>query len=75
MAGNAMFNVQINKRLKDIKGSKDDFGGVIIAFADLFQHQNVKDGYIFEDIDNSEYSILAPNLWQKHFKILNSMKL
>lgn len=34
MAGNAMFNVQINKRLKDIKGSKDDFGGVIIAFAD-----------------------------------------
>ena len=46
-----MFNVQINKRLKDIKGSKDDFGGVIIAFADLFQHQPVKDGYIilFED--------------------------
>lgn len=42
-----MFNVQINKRLKDIKGSKDDFGGVIIAFADLFQHQPVKDGYIF----------------------------
>lgn len=68
MAGNAMFNVQINKRLKE-------FGGVIIAFADLFQHQPVKDGYIFEDIDNSEYSILAPNLWQKHFKILNSMKL
>lgn len=75
MSGNAMFNVQINKRLKDIKGSKDDFGGVIIAFADLFQHQPVKDGYIFEDIDNSEYSILAPNLWQKHFKIFNSMKL
>ena len=27
------------------------------------------DGYIFKDIDNSEYSILAPNLWQKHFKM------
>ena len=28
MVGSTMFNVQINNRLKDIKGSKDDFGGV-----------------------------------------------
>ena len=35
-----MFTVQINNRLKDIKGSKDDFGGVsIIAIGDLFQLQ------------------------------------
>ena len=65
-----MFNVQISNRLKDIKGSKDDFGGIsIIAIGDLFQLQPVVDGYIFKDIDNSEYSILGPNLWQKHFKM------
>ena len=65
-----MFNVQINNRLQDIKGSEDDFGGVsIIAIGDLFQLQPVMDGYIFKDLDNSEYRILAPNLWQKHFKM------
>lgn len=70
MVGNTMFNVQINNRLKDIKGSNDDFGGVsIIAIGDLFQLQPVMDGYIFKDLDNSAYSILAPNLWQKHFKM------
>ena len=38
MVGNSMFNVQINNQLKDIKGSKADFGGVsIIAIGDLFQ--------------------------------------
>ena len=43
MVGNNMFTVQINNRLKDIKGSKDDFGGVsIIAVGDLFQLQPVR---------------------------------
>ena len=52
MVGNCMFNVQINCRLKDIKGSKEDFGGVsIIAIGDLFQLQPVMDGYIFKDVD------------------------
>ena len=70
MVGNTMFNVQINNRLKDIKGSENDFGGVsIIAIGDLFQLQPVMDGYIFKDLDNLEYRILAPNLWQKHFKM------
>jgi len=70
MVGNTIFNVQINNRLKDIKGSKYDFGGVsIIAIGDLFQLQPVRDGYIFKDLDNSEYSILSPNLWQEHFKM------
>ena len=34
-----MFTVQLNNHLKDLKGSKDDFGGVssIITFGDLFQ--------------------------------------
>ena len=63
-----MFTVQINNRLKDIKGSKDDFGGVsIIAIGDLFQLQPVFDGYVFNDIQDSEYSILSPNLWEKYF--------
>ena len=30
MVGNTMFNVQINNRLKDIKGSSLPFGGVSI---------------------------------------------
>lgn len=65
-----MSNVQINNRLKDIKGSKNDFGGVsVIAIGDLFQLQPVMDTYIFKDLDNSQYSILAPNLWQEYFKM------
>ena len=48
MVGNTMFNVQINNRLKDIKGSKNDFGGVsVIAIGDLFQLQPVMEAYIF----------------------------
>ena len=70
MVGNTMFNVLINNRLKDIKGSSLPFGGVsIIAIGDLFQLQPVMDGYVFKDMDNSDYSILAPNLWQEHFKM------
>ena len=68
MVGNAMFNVQMNNRLKDIKGSSLPFGGVsIIAIGDLFQLQPVMDGYVFKHMDNCDYSILAPNLWQEHF--------
>ena len=63
-----MFTVQINNRLKDINGSKEDFGGVnIIAIGDLFQLQPVFDGYVFNDIQGSEYSILSPNLWKQYF--------
>ena len=70
MVGNTMFNVQINTRLKDIKGSSLPFGGVsIIAIGDLFQLQPVMDGYIFKDMDNFEYGILAPNIWQELFKM------
>ena len=48
MVGSAMFNVQINNRLKDIKGSKQDFGGVsIVAIDDLLQLEPVMDKYIF----------------------------
>ena len=70
MVGNTMSNVQINNRLKDIKGSKNDSGGLsVIPIGDLFQLQPVMDAYIFKDLDNSQYSILAPNLWQEYFKM------
>ena len=37
MVGNNMFTIQINNRLKDIKGCKDDFGGAsIVAIGNLF---------------------------------------
>jgi len=68
MVGNSMFGIQINNRLKDIKGCKDDFGGVsIIAIGDLFQLEPVMDSYVFKDLKNLDYAVLAPNLWQQHF--------
>lgn len=67
MVGNSMLNIQINKRLQDIKGTTSDFGGVsIVAIGDLFQLQPVFDGYCFEDL-HTDYAALATNLWQKHF--------
>ena len=70
MVGNSIFNIQINNRLKDIKGSQLPFGAVsIVAVGDLFELQPVMDGYIFKDLDNSERSVLAPNLWQEHFRM------
>ena len=70
MVGNTMFNVQMNNRLKDIKGCSLPFGGVsIVAIGDLFQLQPVMDSYIFKDMDNNGYGILTPNIWQELFKM------
>ncbi|CAB3988639.1 ATP-dependent DNA helicase PIF1 [Paramuricea clavata] len=70
MVGSTMFNVQINNRLKDIKGSKEDFGGVsMVVIGDLFQLEPVMDRYIFKNLDNSEYAALAPNKWQDNFNM------
>ena len=67
MVGNSMFNLQLNKRLQEIKGVDDDFGGVsVIAVGDLFQLEPVFDGYVFEALKDS-YCALATNLWRKHF--------
>ena len=50
MVGDAIFNVEINNRLKDIKGSSLPFRRVsIIAIGDLFQLQPVTDGFVFKD--------------------------
>lgn len=58
-----MFNVQINNRLKDIKGIPLPFGVVsIVAVDNLFQLQLVMYGYIFKDMDNDEYEVLATNI-------------
>ncbi|XP_028404104.1 ATP-dependent DNA helicase PIF1-like [Dendronephthya gigantea] len=71
MVGNSMFTIQLNNRLKDLKGSKEDFGGVsIITIGDLFQLKPVMDGYIFTDVQSlSSYDVLAPNLWRKYFRM------
>ena len=70
MVGNSMFAIRLNKRLKDIKGCTEDFGGVsIIAIGDLFQLEPVMDGYIFKDLKNVDYAVLAPRLWHQHFKM------
>ena len=71
MVGNSMFTVRLNNRLKDLKGSKDDFGGIsIITLGDLFQLKPVMDGYVFSDVQClNTYNILVPNLWRKYFKM------
>ena len=70
MVGNSMFQIKLNNRLKDIKGCREDFGGVsIIAIGDLFQLEPVMDEYIFKDLRNLDYAVLAPSLWHKHFKM------
>ncbi len=70
MVGNAMFNTQINNRLKDLKGCSLPFDGVsIIAIGDLFQLPPVMDGYVFKDYDDFEYGILAPNTWKELFRM------
>ena len=71
MVGNSMFTIKLNNRLKDLKGSKEDFGGVsIITIDDLFQLKPVMDGYVFTDIKRiNSYNIFVPNLWRKYFKM------
>ena len=65
-----MFAIQLNNRLKNIKGCTEDFGGVsIIAIGDLFQLEPVMDGYIFKDLKNIDYAVLAPSLWRQHFRM------
>ncbi len=61
-----MFTIQLNNRLKDLKGSKEDFGGVsIIMLGDLLQLKPVMDDYIFTDVQClSSCNILAPNIWK-----------
>ena len=64
MVGKSMFDIQVNKRLQDIKGCNKDFGGVsIIAIGDVFESLQ------------TDYGALATNLWQKHFKMNELQKI
>lgn len=68
VVGSNMFHIQINNRLKDIKGSSLPFGGVsVITIGDLFQLTPVMDSNVFKE--TLEYSILAPNPWQELLKM------
>ena len=77
MVGNGMFTIQLNNRLKDLKSTKEDFGGLsIITLGDLFQLKPVMDGYMFTDVQClNSYNVLAPNLWRNILRCLSWMKL
>lgn len=70
-----MFIVQLNSRLNDIRSSSEDFGGAsITAIGDLSHLKPVMDDYIFNDIQNSEYSILAQTYGVNILECLNLIK-
>ena len=51
MVGDDVFTIQLNDRLKVIKGCREDFRGVnIITIGDLFQLEPVTDAFIFKDL-------------------------
>ncbi|KAK2724650.1 hypothetical protein QYM36_001219 [Artemia franciscana] len=63
MVGANMFKM-INRRLKQIMGTQQDFGGVsILFFGDLYQLRPVADRYVFQP-PTSPYEALLPNFWQ-----------
>ena len=65
-----MFATQRNKGLENIKGRTDDIlSECIIVIGDLFQLEPLMDGYKFKHLQNSDYTVLAPSLWQKHFSM------
>ena len=58
-----------NQRLKEIFGTKKDFGGLhVIAVGGFFQMAPVRDCYVFKD-DERGYGPLATNLWTKHMQV------
>ena len=68
MVGRCLWN-KGNQRLKEIFGTKEDFGGLhVIVVGDFFQMAHVRDSYVFKD-DNRGYGPLATNLWTKHMQI------
>ena len=62
MVGRCLWN-KGDQRLKEIIGTKEDFGGLhVIVVAP------VRDSYVFKD-DDRGYGPLATNLWRKHVQI------
>ena len=77
MVGNGMFTVQMNNRLKDLKGSQDNFGGAsIITLGDLFQLKPVIDSYVPTDVQCLNCIIFLLQIYGESFlKCLSWMKL
>ena len=68
MVGKWLWN-KSDQRLKEIFGTKKDFGGLhVIAVGDFYQMAPVKDSYVFKD-DDRDYGPLATNLWKKHMQV------
>ncbi|XP_062603984.1 uncharacterized protein LOC134265790 [Saccostrea cucullata] len=66
MVGNSQLNC-VHERLKQIKGSKEYFGGInVILIGDLFQLKPVMDGWVFDDLKKN-FGPLAINLWRALF--------
>ncbi|XP_061173536.1 uncharacterized protein LOC133182702 [Saccostrea echinata] len=66
MVGNSQLNC-VHERLKQIKGSKEYFGGInVILIGDLFQLKPVMDGWVFDDLKKN-FGPLATNLWRDLF--------
>ncbi|XP_062600656.1 uncharacterized protein LOC134262299 [Saccostrea cucullata] len=66
MVGNSQLN-RVHERLKQIKGSKEYFGGInVILIGDLFQLKPVMDGWVFDDLKKN-FGPLATNLWRELF--------
>ncbi|XP_062577686.1 uncharacterized protein LOC134239531 [Saccostrea cucullata] len=66
MVGNSQLNC-VHERLKQIKGSKEYFGGInVILIGDLFQLKPVMDGWVFDDLKKN-FGPLATNLWRELF--------
>ena len=69
-----MFTIQLNNRLKDLKGSKEDFGGIsIITLGDLFQLKPVMDGYIFSDVQCLNFTIFLLQTYGKDISGCSSL--
>ena len=67
MVGRQLWN-KGDQRLKEIFGTKKDFGGLhVIAVGDFYQMAPVRD-YVFKD-DDRGYGPLATNLWTNHMQV------
>ena len=68
MVGRRLWN-KGDQRLKEIFGTKKDFGGLhVIAVGDFYQMAPVRDCYVFKD-DDRGYGPLATNLWTNHMQV------
>ena len=68
MVGRQLWN-KGDQRLKEIFGTKKDFGGLhVIAVGDFYQMAPVRDCYVFKG-DDRGYGPLATNLWTNHMQV------